>query len=118
MEQKSKDRVVVVSGGFDPVHVGHVQMFKAAKELVGPRGKVVVVINCDAWLKRKKGTAFMDQGERAEIITSFSSVDEVYIHESDDDHICQALRIIRPDIFGNGGDRRNSQDIPEAVVCE
>jgi D-beta-D-heptose 7-phosphate kinase/D-beta-D-heptose 1-phosphate adenosyltransferase len=111
-------KVVVVSGGFDPVHIGHVRMFEEAKELVGPQGKLIVVINCDAWLVRKKGKAFMSQDDRAEIIRAFGCVDDVYVLESSRSDVGEALEHIKPDIFANGGDRRNTADIPEAVVCE
>jgi D-beta-D-heptose 7-phosphate kinase/D-beta-D-heptose 1-phosphate adenosyltransferase len=111
-------KVVVVSGGFDPVHIGHVRMFEEAKALVGTEGRLVVVLNCDAWLVRKKGKAFMQQDDRAEIIRAFACVDDVYILESDRNDVGEALEHIKPHIFANGGDRRNTQDIPEAVVCE
>ena len=111
-------KTIVVSGGFDPVHIGHVRMFEEAKELVGEEGKLIVVLNCDAWLVRKKGKAFMQQDDRAEIIRAFKCVDDVYILESDRSDVGEALERIRPHIFANGGDRRNASDIPEAVVCE
>lgn len=111
-------KTIVVSGGFDPVHIGHVRMFEEAKALVGEEGKLVVVLNCDAWLVRKKGKAFMQQDDRAEIIRAFGCVDDVYILESERNDVGEALERIRPHIFANGGDRRNTNDIPEAVVCE
>ncbi len=114
-KKKQKNITVAVSGGFDPVHIGHVRMFKEAKKL---GDKLVVILNCDAWLKQKKGFAFMPEKERAELIKEFNSVDEVYIHKSKDVHVCGALKKIKPDIFANGGDRKNIQDIPEAKLCE
>ena len=111
-------KVVVVSGGFDPVHIGHVRMFQEAKDLAGPGGKLIVVINCDAWLVRKKGKAFMREEDRAEIIRAFGCVDDVYILHSDRNDVGEALERTKPHIFANGGDRRNTNDIPEAVVCE
>lgn len=111
-------KTVVVSGGFDPVHIGHVRLFEEAKGLVGPEGKLIVVLNCDAWLIRKKGKAFMQQNDRAEIIRAFGCVDDVYILESNRDDVGEALEHLRPHIFANGGDRRNTDDIPEAHVCE
>lgn len=118
MSEQYRGKRIVLSGGFDPVHVGHVRMFKAAKELVGEKGEVIVVLNCDNWLIRKKGKRFMDQKERAELIESIEAVDTVYIHESDELHVSEALRTLKPDIFGNGGDRRNEGDIPETDVCK
>jgi len=114
----TKGKVIVVSGGFDPVHIGHVRMFEEAKELVGEDGKLIVVLNCDAWLVRKKGKAFMQQDDRAEIIRAFGCVDDVFILETERNDVGEALERLKPHIFANGGDRRNTNDIPEAVVCE
>ncbi len=108
----------MVSGGFDPVHVGHLRMFKAAKAL---GDKLVVVINNDNWIKLKKGKAFMPDEERREIIEAFECVDYAVLtkHEegTDDMSVCDSLREVRPDIFANGGDRF-SDNIPEKKVCE
>lgn len=112
-------RTVLVSGGFDPVHIGHVRMFVAAKAL-GDR--LVVLVNNDHWLQTKKGFVFMPEAERVEIIQAFECVDEVLLttHGPDDSDrsVCRDLERIRPDVFANGGDRRNSSDIPEAAICE
>ena len=95
----------MVSGGFDPVHIGHVRMFNEAKKL---GDKLIVVLNNDHWLKKKKGKEFMPEHERKEIIEAFSSVDEVIISEHpenpEDMSICRELIKIRPHIFANGGD--------------
>ena len=107
-------KTVVVSGGFDPVHVGHLRMFDEAKAL---GDYLIVVLNCDEWLIRKKGKAFMPQTERAELIAGFRAVDEVYILQTDADHVCEALELFRPDIFANGGDRK-ADNIPEYEVCK
>lgn len=111
-------KVVAVSGGFDPVHIGHVRMFQVAKVIAGPGGKLIVIANCDDWLVRKKGKAFMREDDRAEIITAFACVDEVYIHQSERSDVSEALEKLKPHIFANGGDRRSTADIPEAIVCE
>ncbi|TSC78568.1 MAG: glycerol-3-phosphate cytidylyltransferase [Parcubacteria group bacterium Gr01-1014_29] len=99
-------RVVVVSGGFDPLHVGHVRMFEEARKL-GDR--LVVILNNDNWLRKKKGFVFMPQRERKELIKAFASVDEVVLTKHSrnpkDMSVCQALESLRPDIFANGGDR-------------
>jgi len=113
-QSHKKPIIVVVSGGFDPVHVGHVRMFEAAKKL---GDKLIVVLNGDSWLKRKKGFVFMPAKERAEVIRGLAPVDDVYIHNSKTSHVSGALEKIRPDIFANGGDRKNEADIPEALVC-
>jgi len=115
MGNKNKETVVVVSGGFDPVHIGHLRMFQDAKRL---GDKLIVVLNCDDWLLRKKGKFFMCANDRAEIIKEFACVDEVYILESSRDDVTEALEDIKPDVFANGGDRKNTNDIPEYKYCE
>ena len=112
---KKKSVVVAVSGGFDPIHIGHVRMFEKAKKL---GDKLVVIINCDDWLVRKKGFAFMPEKERKEIIMALKPVDDVYIHHSKDHHVNDAIKKLKPHIFANGGDRKNINDIPEAEVCK
>ncbi len=108
-----KKIVVAVSGGFDPVHMGHIRLFNEAKKL---GDKLVVILNGDSWLIRKKGRLFMKAKERAEIIKALKSVDDVYIYNSKRDDVCGALKKIGPDIFANGGDRK-SDNIPEYDLC-
>ncbi|HUZ92401.1 MAG TPA: adenylyltransferase/cytidyltransferase family protein, partial [Candidatus Paceibacterota bacterium] len=113
-----KKKVVAVSGGFDPIHVGHVRMFKRAKAL---GDELVVILNNDNWLKAKKGFAFMPQEERKELIEALDSVDRVVItghpEQPADMSVCVELRLIKPDIFANGGDRHQG-NVPEVAVCE
>lgn len=113
--RETTKRVVMVSGGFDPIHIGHLQMFEEAKKL---GDKLVVVLNCDQWLIRKKGKNFMSQEERAGIIRGFSCVDDVFVLETDRSDVGEAIEKIRPQIFANGGDRKAEADIPEAEVCK
>jgi D-beta-D-heptose 7-phosphate kinase/D-beta-D-heptose 1-phosphate adenosyltransferase len=114
----NKEVIVAVSGGFDPVHIGHVRMFNEAKKL---GTKLIVILNNDNWLRKKKGQEFMSQKERKEIIESFRSVDEVYVTKHkpnpEDMSVCDALKKIRPDIFANGGDR-HSDNVPEVAICK
>ncbi len=115
-----KDIVVAVSGGFDPVHIGHVRMFESAKRL---GDKLIVILNNDNWLSDKKGKEFMNQNERKEIIKAFRAVDDVVItgHKKGeyfkDKSVVRELRKIKPDIFANGGDRI-AGNIPEYDVCK
>lgn len=114
---KKKKIVVAVSGGFDPLHIGHVRLFKAARAL----GDIlVVIINNDNWLRRKKGQVFMPEQERREIIEALACVDKVVLTkhapETTDVSVCDTLREVKPDIFANGGDRKRD-NIPEVAVC-
>lgn len=116
-------RVVVVTGGFDPLHSGHIAYFEAAKRL----GDLLVVgLNSDAWLTRKKGRPFLPWTERRVIIQSLKMVDVVIPFDDRDAHAKDAIRCVRdlyPDadiIFANGGDRQPTntaeQDYPDSRV--
>lgn len=109
---------VCVSGGVDPIHIGHVRLFKSAKEL---GTKLIVILNNDNWLMKKKGFVVMDEKDRKEILESIRYVDEVVLTkhepESEDVSVCESLKEIHPDIFANGGDRK-SDNIPEYKLCE
>lgn len=112
-----KPRLVAVSGGFDPLHVGHVRMFEAAKKL---GDKLVVIVNNDHWLRQKKGFVFMPEEERAEVIRGYRFVDEVILTDhgpgDTDPTVCRALASLRPHVFANGGDR-GVTNTPEADLC-
>lgn len=114
---KKEKIIVVVSGGFDPLHVGHVRLFKHAKEL---GDKLVVILNNDNWLREKKVHIFMSENERAEIIEALEMVDEVILtdHKENPDDMStnSTLLKVKPDIFANGGDRK-IDNIPEVEVC-
>ncbi len=98
--------IVAVSGGFDPVHVGHIRLFQAAKKL---GDELVVILNNDHWLKKKKGYVFMKQSDRKEIIEAFRVVDRVIVtrHRGNDMSVVNELKALRPTIFANGGDRKS-----------
>jgi D-beta-D-heptose 7-phosphate kinase/D-beta-D-heptose 1-phosphate adenosyltransferase len=104
-------KVVLVTGGFDPLHSGHIEYFKAAKEL---GDHLVVGVNSDKWLARKKGKPFMPFIERATIIKELACVDEVIAFDDSDDTACLAIGQVLSTkatswklIFANGGDRTN-----------
>ena len=105
---------VLCSGGFDPLHVGHLNYLREAGKL----GTVVVALNSDAWLVRKKGYAFMSWGDRAAILFGLSCVGTVILIFDDDDTVCQTLRSFRPDIYANGGDRTEAVPAENAVCKE
>ena len=103
---------VLVTGGFDPLHRGHIALLKESKQL----GTYLIVgLNSDKWLSRKKGRPFMSYEERKEILLSLSCVDEVISFNDDNDTACDAIaQVIQssPIIFANGGDRHN-ENVPE-----
>jgi len=118
---KPKKKVVAVSGGFDPIHVGHVRMFHEAKKL---GDELVVILNNDNWLKKKKGFAFMPEEERKEVIEGLRPVDRVIISKhkpgTNDMSVSSEIMELKPDVFGKGGDR-SPGDVPipgsEVDVC-
>lgn len=117
--KKTKKKIVMVSGGFDPVHIGHVRMFQEAKKL---GDELVVIINNDNWLKLKKGYVFMPEHERKEIIEAFEAVDRVILSShgknTKDISICKDLLFLRPHIFAKGGDRHAGNiPTPEVLIC-
>jgi cytidyltransferase-like protein len=113
-------KIVLVTGGFDPLHSGHISYFKEASTL----GDMLIVgLNSDEWLERKKGKAFMPWNERLCILNNLTMVDEVYTFDDSDDsarHFIQQVRAHYPDatlIFANGGDRR-PDNIPEMDMID
>ena len=110
--------VVAVSAGFDPIHIGHVRLFERAKAL---GDELVVILNNDHWLRKKKQHVFMPDYERQEVIEALRAVDKVILTghgpDPDDMSVCRELRQLQPDIFANGGDRK-FDNIPEVPVCE
>ena len=107
------EKIVCVSGGFDPIHIGHVRMIRDAAKF----GKVIVIANSDEWLMRKKGYVFMPYEERQEILYAIKGVVDVVEAMDDDNTVCASLRKINPHIFANGGDR-GDRNTPEMDVCK
>ena len=105
---------VAVSGYFDPIHIGHLEYLKLAKEL---GDKLVVIVNNNYQCVLKKGKPFMDESDRVEIVRCLEMVDEVFLSIDKDKTVCASLEEIKPDIFANGGDRSTSE-IPESIVCK
>ncbi len=105
---------VAVSGYFDPIHVGHLDYLKLAKQL-GDR--LIVIVNNNHQCTLKKGKPFMDELDRVRILESLSIVDEVFLSIDSDRSVCKSLEEIKPDIFANGGDRATSE-VPESLVCK
>jgi len=114
----SKNRVCV-SGYFDPLHKGHVEYLTRAKELAGPEGELVVIVNNDHQACLKKGRSFMKEEERLLIIKALRVVDEAHLSIDQDRTVRETIASIEPRIthFVNGGDQTN-ESIPETPVCE
>ena len=106
--------VTIVTGGFDPLHSGHIAYFKAAKELGNP---LCVGVNSDEWLTRKKGKPFMPAYERGMIVKHLNMVDDVIEWDDSDGSACGAIQHLLDTtpydvVFANGGDR-TKDNIPE-----
>jgi len=106
--------VVAVSGYFDPLHVGHVEFFQLAKEL---GSKLIVIVNNNQQAELKKGSFFIDEKDRMEIVAALRHVDEVFLSIDSDGSVCKSLEAIKPDIFANGGDR-SLEEIPETTIMK
>mgnify|MGYP001347118442 CR=1 FL=1 len=104
---------VMVSGGFDPVHAGHIRMIRDAAQY----GSVIVIANSDDWLWQKKGFVFMEYERRIEILNAIKGVILVDSVDDSDGTVCEAIRRLKPTYFANGGDRGKA-NTPEQTVCE
>jgi cytidyltransferase-like protein len=116
--ESKKPSIVIVSGGFDPLHSGHLKLFKEAKKY---GDQLCVIVNSDEWLTKKKGRPFMPFEERANIIEGLEYVDSVFGGGDNDGSVCSTLKHIKKAypgynrIFCNGGDR-TKDNIPEMSV--
>lgn len=130
MADKKYD-VMILSGGFDPIHEGHVKMIRAAAELAD---MVIVGVNSDAWLKRKKGYVFMNFEQRRYIVSSIKGVSMAVGFDDNDETAAELLLNVLSGVgalagengvydlkvaFGNGGDRKDTKTIParEVEIC-
>ena len=110
--------IVVVSGGFDPVHSGHILLLNSAKAL---GDYLIAGVNSDVWLERKKGTPFMPWSERSAIVGNLKAVDEVMSFDDSDGTACDLLKKVKAFypgyniVFANGGDR-TANNIPEMAI--
>ena len=107
-------KTVAISGYFDPIHVGHLEYIKEARKL---GEKLIVIVNNNHQCILKKGKPFMDENDRVLITSSLKDVDDVFLSIDKDKTVCKSLEQIKPDIFANGGDRKN-YEIPESTICK
>ena len=109
----SEKKIVVASGYFDPIHVGHLEYLERSAAL----GDVlVVIVNSDKQAAMKKGKPFMPCAERIRLLRALRCVDVVVEASDDDRSVCRTLRSLRPHIFTNAGDQTNA-GVPEAATC-
>ncbi len=105
---------IAISGYFDPIHLGHIEYINNAKKL---GDWLVVIVNNNNQCALKKGKYFMDEKDRVLIVKNIKAVDEVFLSIDEDKTVCKSLKKVNPDVFANGGDRKN-YEIPESKVCK
>lgn len=121
--------VVCTSGGYDPIHPGHISCIQQSARLKGEHGILVVVVNGDEFLQAKKGKPFQNQDVRCRIVDAIAGVDYTMPFrpsDSTDSTVCEALAAIKPDLFTKGGDREPTschktgslRNIPEWKICQ
>lgn len=108
------EKIVCVSGYFNPFHQGHLELFERARAL---GSRLYVIVNNDRQSILKKGSTFMPEGERLRIIRALSCVDAAVLACDEDRTVCRTLRVVRPHIFANGGDVTEGSSCPEEPVC-
>lgn len=113
--------LIVTSGGFDPMHVGHLRCLQETATIAskwGRNARSAVIVNGDGFLNRKKGYAFMPEPERLEIIAGVGGVDYVVPWDDGSQTVTGALEVLSPVVFTKGGDRDSSQNVPEFDLCQ
>lgn len=106
--------IIAISGGFDPLHAGHIDLIEHAAEY----GNVAVILNSDEWLLKKKGYIFMAFDHRKKILEAIRSVYMVIsVNDTIDGSVCSSLLALLPDYFANGGDR-TKDNTPELELCK
>lgn len=115
------EKLIVTSGGFDPMHVGHLRCLVESANIArkfGSKFRLAVIVNGDGFLSRKKGFAFMPEAERLEIIAGVRGVDYVIPWDDGGQTVTGALEILKPFAFTKGGDRDAAANVPEFDLCE
>ena len=119
MKKKKEKVLVIVSGYFNPVHSGHISMFREAREL----GNLFVIVNSDKQVELKGSVPFMEEQERLEIINSIKYVNKAIRAIDEDGTVCSTIKLVSKMfegyhiIFANGGDRKEG-DVPEEKICK
>jgi cytidyltransferase-like protein len=108
----SRRKQVMVSGAFDPLHIGHIRLIEAASA----HGDVIVALNSDEWIRKRRGYFFMDWKERRELVLNIKGVKKVVSFDDSKGTACDAIEGYSPDIFANGGDRYK-ENTPEVITC-
>lgn len=109
-------KIVVTSGGYDPIHPGHISCIYESKKY---GDSLVVVVNGDAFLTAKKGRPFQNLETRTLIVSGIKGVDVVVPFEIENDQtVTKALEMLRPNVFTKGGDRTDKSTIPEWETCQ
>lgn len=111
---KQEKKVICCSGGFDPIHKGHIEYLQQAA-LLG--NELIVILNTDKFLLEKKGYVFMPFEERLFVLENIKCVNKVVVCIDEDQSVSKTLELIKPNIFAKGGDR-NKGNIPEKLVCD
>lgn len=113
-------KIIINSGYFDPLHVGHIECMELSKKI---GDKLIIILNNDMQVKLKKGKPFMPEEERKKIVESLKPVDEVLVSIDKDKSVCESIKTLAEKykgheiIFAKGGDRF-SDEIPEAKICK
>jgi len=119
--RNSNLKIVATSGGFDPVHIGHLKCFQgsvALKDSLPEESVFIIIANSDGFLMNKKDFVFMPENERLEILHAFKGVDHVTSWYDGTQTCIGALEMIQPDFFTKGGDRSSRDKIPESDICD
>lgn len=106
------NQTIALSGGFDIIHPGHIRMINGAQHF----GRVIIILNSDEWIIKRKGVLMMPWHERKEILLAIKGVDIVEPVDDRDGTVCEALKRLRPNVFGNGG-LRGERNTPERALC-
>lgn len=112
-------KIVATSGGFAPIHIGHIRCIQESASIAAHQyGVLIVIVNGDGFLTHKKGKVFMPLEERMEIVDALRGVDYTVGWDDGSQTVVGALELIRPTVFAKGGDRSSSKVVPEFDICE